>query len=88
MIATVLVDTNVFTARLRERSPLASSFAKYLFGQRIAVAPQTVAEARSESRAISHPLPAKCLEIGGFEDVGQTDGTSEFEGDLGGSGGI
>jgi predicted nucleic acid-binding protein len=43
---TVLVDTNVFTARLRERSPLASQYAKHLFGQRIAVAPQTVAEAR------------------------------------------
>lgn len=46
MIATVLVDTNVFTARLRERSPLATSYAKHLFGQRIALAPQTVAEAR------------------------------------------
>jgi predicted nucleic acid-binding protein len=46
VIATVLVDTNVFTARLRERSPLAASYAKHLFGQRIAVAPQTVAEAR------------------------------------------
>ena len=46
MISTVLVDTNVFTARLRENSPLASGYAKHLFGQRIAVAPQTVAEAR------------------------------------------
>ena len=46
MIATVLVDTNAFTARLRERSPPATSYAKHLFGQRIAVAPQTVAEAR------------------------------------------
>jgi predicted nucleic acid-binding protein len=46
VIATVLVDTNVFTARLRERSPLATSYAKHLFGRRIAVAPQTVAEAR------------------------------------------
>jgi predicted nucleic acid-binding protein len=43
---TVLVDTNVFTARLRERSPLATQYAKHLFGQRIALAPQTVAEAR------------------------------------------
>jgi predicted nucleic acid-binding protein len=43
---TVLVDTNVFTARLRERSPLAIQYAKHLFGQRIALAPQTVAEAR------------------------------------------
>ena len=46
MIPTVLVDTNVFTARLRERSPLATNYAKHLFGQRIALAPQTVAEAR------------------------------------------
>jgi len=46
VIATVLVDTNVFTARLREHSPLAASYAKHLFGQRIAVAAQTVAEAR------------------------------------------
>ena len=40
---TVLADTNVFTARLRENSPLATQYAKHLFGQRIAVAPQTVA---------------------------------------------
>ena len=46
MIPTVLVDTNVLTARMRERSPLATSYAKHLFGQRIAVAPQSVAEAR------------------------------------------
>jgi predicted nucleic acid-binding protein len=46
VIATVLVNTNVFTARLRERSPLATSYARHVFGQRIAVAPQTVAEAR------------------------------------------
>ncbi|MGA2163987.1 MAG: PIN domain-containing protein [Solirubrobacteraceae bacterium] len=46
MTGTVLVDTNVFTARLRERSPLATRYAKHLFGQRIALAPQTVAEAR------------------------------------------
>lgn len=46
MISTVLLDTNVFTARLRENSPLASSYAKHLFGQRIAIAPQIVAEAR------------------------------------------
>jgi hypothetical protein len=32
---TVLVDTNVFTARLRERSPIATRYAKHLFGQRI-----------------------------------------------------
>jgi hypothetical protein len=46
VIVTVLVDTNGSTARLRERSPLATSYAKHLFGQRIALAPQTVAEAR------------------------------------------
>jgi predicted nucleic acid-binding protein len=46
MTGTVLVDTNVFTSRLRERSPLAGRYAKHLFGQRIALAPQTVAEAR------------------------------------------
>jgi predicted nucleic acid-binding protein len=46
MTRTVLVDTNVFTARLRERSPLAGRYAKHLFGQRIALAAQTVAEAR------------------------------------------
>jgi predicted nucleic acid-binding protein len=43
---TILVDTNVFTARLRERSALATQYTKHLFGQRIALAPQTVAEAR------------------------------------------
>jgi hypothetical protein len=43
---TVLVDTNVFTARLRPRSPLNVQYAKHLVGQRLAVAPQTVAEAR------------------------------------------
>jgi predicted nucleic acid-binding protein len=46
VIRTVLVDTNVFTARLRERSALAARYAKHLFGQRLALAPQTVAEAR------------------------------------------
>jgi predicted nucleic acid-binding protein len=45
VIATVLVDTNVLTARMRERSPLATNYAEHLFGQRIAVAPQSVAEA-------------------------------------------
>jgi hypothetical protein len=43
---TVLVDTNVFTARLRPRSPLNVQYSKHLVGQRLAVAPQTVAEAR------------------------------------------
>jgi predicted nucleic acid-binding protein len=43
---TVLVDTNVFTARLREGSPLAVAYAKHVFGYRVAIARQTVAEAR------------------------------------------
>jgi len=51
--ATILVGTNVFTARLRERSPLATSYAKHLFGQRVALAPQTVAEAH-----MAHLAPA------------------------------
>jgi predicted nucleic acid-binding protein len=42
----VLLDTNVFTARLHEKSPLASLYAKHLFGQRLLVTPQTLAEAR------------------------------------------
>jgi predicted nucleic acid-binding protein len=42
----ILLDTNVFTARLRERSPLANLYAKDLFGQRLLVTPQTLAEAR------------------------------------------
>lgn len=46
MTGSVLLDTNVFTARLREQSPLASAYAKHLFGQRLLVTPQTVAEAR------------------------------------------
>ncbi|MGH2904825.1 MAG: PIN domain-containing protein [Solirubrobacteraceae bacterium] len=46
MTSTVLLDTNVFTARLRDKSPLADAYAKHLFGQRLLVTPQTVAEAR------------------------------------------
>lgn len=46
MNGSVLLDTNVFTARLRERSPLASLYAKDLFGQRLLVTPQTLFEAR------------------------------------------
>ncbi len=46
MTGSVLLDTNVFTARLREKSPLASQYAKHLFGQRLLLTPQTVAEAR------------------------------------------
>jgi predicted nucleic acid-binding protein len=42
----VLLDTNVFTSRLREKSPLARMYAKHLFGQRLLVTPQTLAEAR------------------------------------------
>ncbi|HEY3004210.1 MAG TPA: PIN domain-containing protein, partial [Kribbellaceae bacterium] len=43
---TVLVDTNVFTAWLRPRSPLVPLYRKHLFGRRLAVSQQTVAEAR------------------------------------------
>ena len=46
MTGTVLVDTNVFTARLQKRPQLAAQYAKHVFGQRVAVTPQTVAEAR------------------------------------------
>lgn len=46
---TVLVDTNVFTARLRPRSPLNVQYSKHLVGQRLALAPQTVAEARYDA---------------------------------------
>jgi hypothetical protein len=46
MTGTVLVDTNVFTARLQKRPQLAARYAKHVFGQRVAVSPQTVAEAR------------------------------------------
>lgn len=46
MSGSVLLDTNVFTARLREKSPLASLYAKHLFGQRLLVTPQTLAEVR------------------------------------------
>jgi predicted nucleic acid-binding protein len=42
----VLLDTNVFTSRLREKSPLAHLYAKHVFGQRLLVTPQTLAEAR------------------------------------------
>jgi predicted nucleic acid-binding protein len=44
--SSVVVDTNVFTARLRRDSGLASQYAKHLAGEMIAVTPQTVAEAR------------------------------------------
>jgi predicted nucleic acid-binding protein len=43
---TVLVDTNVFTAPLRDNHPLQDQYRKHTFGRRIAVAAQTVAEAR------------------------------------------
>lgn len=47
MTSSVVVDTNVFTASLRgSRSPLAAQYTKHTVGRRIAVAPQTVAEAR------------------------------------------
>jgi predicted nucleic acid-binding protein len=43
---TVLVDTNIFPAPLRDDRPLQAQYRKHTFGRRIAVAPQTVAEAR------------------------------------------
>lgn len=46
MTGTALVDTNVFTGWLRTGSPLALQYARHLLGQQLAVAPQTVAEAR------------------------------------------
>lgn len=46
MTDVVLVDTNVFTARLRPTSTLAAQYERHLVGRRLAVAPQTVAEAR------------------------------------------
>ena len=46
MTGSVVVDTNVFTARLRCDSGLATHYATLLAEELIAVAPQTVAEAR------------------------------------------
>jgi hypothetical protein len=45
-VTTVLLDTNVFTAWLRPRSSLLTMYGKHVFGQRIAIAQQTVAEVR------------------------------------------
>lgn len=42
----VCVDTNVFTAALRPRSPLTGLYRKHMFGAKVTIAPQTVAEAR------------------------------------------
>lgn len=42
----VVVDTNVFTSELNPRSPISRMYLKHLIGARVAVAPQTVAEAR------------------------------------------
>jgi hypothetical protein len=36
----------VFTARLHEKSPLASPYAKHLVGQRLLITPHMLAEAR------------------------------------------
>lgn len=46
MNGSVLLDTNVFTARLRHDRPLEAQYAKLAVGRRTAVAPQTLAEAR------------------------------------------
>ncbi|TDW98139.1 PIN domain-containing protein [Kribbella sp. VKM Ac-2566] len=45
-VGTVLLDTNVFTAWLKPRSTLVPLYGKHVFGRRIAIAHQTVAEAR------------------------------------------
>lgn len=45
-VTTVLLDTNVFTAWLRPRSSLLAVYGKHVFGRRIAIAQQTVAEVR------------------------------------------
>ncbi|NED96031.1 type II toxin-antitoxin system VapC family toxin [Phytoactinopolyspora alkaliphila] len=45
-VGTVLLDTNVFTAWLRPQSPLLRLYGRHVYGRRIAVAQQTVAEAR------------------------------------------
>lgn len=46
MTGSVVLDTNVFTARLRRDPEVAAQYAKHLAGRLITVAPQTVAEAR------------------------------------------
>ena len=46
MPRTVLLDTNVFTAWLRPRSPLVPLYGRHVYGRRIAISHQTVAEAR------------------------------------------
>jgi len=46
MTDTIAVDTNVFTAQLRKAAPLSELYARHIVGQRVAIAPQTVAEAR------------------------------------------
>ena len=46
MNGTVVVDTNVLTARLRKDRSLETKYAKHTVGRRVAVAPQTIAEAR------------------------------------------
>ena len=44
--STVLLDTNVFTAWLRPKSPLVPLCGKHVVGGRITVAQQSVAEVR------------------------------------------
>lgn len=46
MTSTVLLDTNVFSAWLRPHSTLIPRYAKHVFGHRVAIAFQTVAEVR------------------------------------------
>lgn len=46
MPATVLLDTNVFTAWLNPRSPLIPLYGRHVYGRRLAISQQTVAEGR------------------------------------------
>lgn len=46
MVSTVLLDTNVFTSWLKPRSPLVQLYGRHVYGHRLAIAQQTVAEAR------------------------------------------
>jgi predicted nucleic acid-binding protein len=46
MTETIALDTNVFTAQLRKPGQLSELYARHIVGQRVAIAPQTVAEAR------------------------------------------
>lgn len=46
MTGSVVLDTNVFTATLRRERGLSALYARHVVGSRLAITPQTVAEAR------------------------------------------